>query len=162
MKLHRRQTAKRSKEPVRIANRTEAVGSAARSGAATDLRAALEIADSLGELLRIRREVDPLIELPGVLRAAAALRPIPAVVFENLRGYPGRRAVGNLFAEHRRFALMCGLADQEEMTKASFLAALDQPDCAGARALRRVPGKHRDGPGRRRAIYSAHPRRAQG
>ena len=127
MKLHRRQTAKRSKEPVRIANRTEAVGSAAPSGAATDLRAALEIADSLGELLRIRREVDPLIELPGVLRAAAALRPIPAVVFENLRGYPSRRAVGNLFAEHRRFALMCGLADQEEMTKTSFLAALDHP-----------------------------------
>ncbi len=121
MKLHRRQTAKRSKAPVGIANQAQAVGSAVRSGAATDLRAALEIADSLGELLRIRREVDPLIELPGVLRAAAALRPIPAVVFENLRGYPDRRAVGNLFAEHRRFALMCGLADQEEMTKPVFL-----------------------------------------
>ena len=106
MKLHRRETAKRSKTTVRIANPAKAAGSTARSGAATDLRAALEIADSLGELLRIRREVDPLIELPGVLRAAAALRPIPAVLFENLRGYPGRRAVGNLFAEHRRFALM--------------------------------------------------------
>ena len=162
MKLHRRQTAKRSKEPVRIANRTEAGGSAARSGAATDLRAALEIADSLGELLRIRREVDPLIELPGVLRAAAALRPIPAVVFENLRGYPNRRAVGNLFAEHRRFALMCGLADQEEMTKTSFLAALDQPIAPVLVRSAALPGKYRDGPGRRRAICSAHPRRPQG
>ncbi|MGH7834019.1 MAG: UbiD family decarboxylase [Candidatus Binatia bacterium] len=127
MKLDRRQTAKRRKEPVRIAKRSRAAGSALGSGAAVDLRAALEISDSLGELLRIGREVDPLIEVPGVLRAAAALRPIPAVVFENVRGYPGRRVAGNLFAEHRRFALMCGFADKQELTKASFLAALDQP-----------------------------------
>jgi 2,5-furandicarboxylate decarboxylase 1 len=128
MKLQRQRTAKRREKQVTPASRTPAaVGSGSRPDAAFDLRSALDISESLGELLRIRREVDPLIELPGVLRAAAALRPIPAVVFENLRGYPGRRAVGNLFAEHRRFAFMCGFADKEEMSKTSFLAALDHP-----------------------------------
>ena len=127
MKLQRQRTAKRRAEQVTIASRTRAVGTGTRPDAASDLRAALDISESLGELLRIRREVDPLIEIPGVLRAAAALRPIPAVVFENLRGYPGRRAVGNLFAEHRRFAFMCGFSDKEEMSKTSFLAALDHP-----------------------------------
>src|SRR5262245_44814701 len=126
MRSQRQRTAKRREKQASLASRTPAaVGSGSRPDAASDLRSALDISGSLGELLRIRREVDPLIELPGVLRAAAALRPIPAVVFENLRGYPGRRAVGNLFAEHRRFAFMCGFADKEEMSKSSFLAALD-------------------------------------
>lgn len=95
--------------------------------AARDIRRALEITDKLGELVRVRREVDPLIEIPAVLRAAASVKPIPAVLFENVRGYPGRGVVGNLFAEHRRFSLMCGFAADEELTKASFLDALDRP-----------------------------------
>jgi UbiD family decarboxylase len=97
------------------------------SRSAHDLRGALETADSLDELIRIQREVDPLIEIPAVLRAAASITPIPAVLFENVRGYPGRRVVGNLFAEQGRFALMCGFAPEQAMTKSSFLDALDHP-----------------------------------
>jgi 3-polyprenyl-4-hydroxybenzoate decarboxylase len=95
--------------------------------AARDIREALRIAESLGELVRVRREVDPLIEVPAVLRAAAGLKPIPAVLFENVRKYPGGRMVGNLFSEHRRFSLMCGFAESEEVSKFSYLAALDKP-----------------------------------
>jgi len=94
---------------------------------ALGIRDALEISDSLGELLRVRREVDPLIEVPAVLKAAASLKPVPAVLFENVRGYRGRRMLGNLFAEHRRFSLMCGFAPGEEMTKSSLLKSLDHP-----------------------------------
>jgi 2,5-furandicarboxylate decarboxylase 1 len=94
---------------------------------AQDLRGALDIAASLGQLVRVRREVDPLIEVPAVLHAASFLKPIPVVLFENVRGYPGRRVVGNLFADHRRFSMMCGFAENEEVTKLSYLAALDHP-----------------------------------
>jgi 2,5-furandicarboxylate decarboxylase 1 len=95
--------------------------------AAQDLRGALDVAASLGQLVRVRREVDPLIEVPAVLHSASFRKPIPAVLFENVRGYPGRRVVGNLFAEHRRFSMMCGFAENEEVTKLSYLAALDHP-----------------------------------
>jgi UbiD family decarboxylase len=98
-----------------------------KSGAASDYRAALEIADSRGELARIRREVDPLIEIPAVLRACAPVKPVPALLFENVKGYPGKRVVGNLFAEHGRFSHMCGFAEQEAVTKFSYLDALDNP-----------------------------------
>jgi UbiD family decarboxylase len=102
-------------------------GASKGAGAARDIREALRITESLGELARVRREVDPLIEVPAVLRAAAGLKPIPAVLFENVRNYPGRRMVGNLFSEHRRFSSMCGFAESEEVGKLSYLAALDKP-----------------------------------
>ncbi len=91
------------------------------------IRRALEIAKNLRELVRVHREVDPLIEIPAVLRAGASIKPIPVILFDKIRGYPGRQVVGNLFAEQRRFSLMCGFAADEQLTKSSFLNALDQP-----------------------------------
>ena len=97
------------------------------AGAAFDIRDALEVTSAAGELVTIQREVDPLIEIPAVLRACASLKPIPAVLFEKVRRYPGKRVVGNLFAEHHRFCRMCGFAEKEEVTKFSYLEALDNP-----------------------------------
>lgn len=130
MKLERHRIENQCTELLEKGIQTQAEPGGARS-AAPDLRSALTIAASLRELARIEREVDPLIEVPAVLHAASSLKPIPAVLFENVRGYPGRRMVGNLFAEHRRFSLMCGFAENEEVTKVSYLAALDHPVPSG-------------------------------
>lgn len=101
--------------------------SARQFSPALDLRAAIEIAASMGELARIEREVDPLIELPTILRAGGQLKPVPVMLFEKVHGYPGARLVGNLFAEAGRFHRMCGFAEDEKVSKFSYLEALDHP-----------------------------------
>lgn len=99
---------------------------AAKNGA-LDFRSAIEIADSMGELVRIKREVDPLIEIPAVLRACGRLKPVPAILFDNVLGYAQTRVVGNLFSDEHRFFRMCGFTENEKVSKFSFLDALENP-----------------------------------
>ena len=47
--------------------KTAPVKGVAGSPPAHDLRGALEIADALGELIRVQREVDPLIEIATII-----------------------------------------------------------------------------------------------
>lgn len=69
-----------------------------------DLRGFL--ADLGDDLLHVREEFDPKFEIAAVLRQ---LRPdAPAVLFDNIRGYPGARIAGNLIADRRRIARALG------------------------------------------------------
>ena len=96
-------------------------------GPALHLRQAIDIAGAIEGVVHVKREVDPLIEVPNVMRAMGSIKPVPAVIFDNVKGYPGKRIVGNLFAERRRFSEMCGFPEEREMTKFGFLNALDNP-----------------------------------
>jgi UbiD family decarboxylase len=74
-----------------------------------DLRAFVQRLDEDGELLRISEEVDWNLEIGAVSRRLCDLEtggtPAPAVLFENIRGYPAGRLLTNTLASFRRYAL---------------------------------------------------------
>ena len=71
-----------------------------------DLRDFIEYLESIGELKRIRMEVDPNLEMTEIcdrtLKAGG-----PALLFENPKGY-NVPLLGNLFGTPRRVALGMG------------------------------------------------------
>lgn len=72
-----------------------------------DLRSFLE--DLGGDLSRIGQEFDPKFEMAALLRELQASD--PAVLFENVKGYPGVRVSGNLIGSRRRMALALGTTE---------------------------------------------------
>lgn len=93
----------------------------------TDIRGALEVAERRGELLRISRPVEPGLQLPSLLRALGKLPSKPAVLFEQIAGFPGLRGCGGLFAERARVADLLGLPQDRVTRKQTYLDALDHP-----------------------------------
>jgi 4-hydroxy-3-polyprenylbenzoate decarboxylase len=81
-----------------------------------DLRSALRLLEATrGQLLRTETPVEPKAELAGVYRYIGAggtvLRPTktgPAMLFENVKGYPGVRVIAGLLATRERSALLLG------------------------------------------------------
>ncbi len=86
-------------------------------------RSALEFLKAEGEVLSIKGEVDPIYEIAGIQKA---LEGGPALVFENIKGYPGIRDLGNLFATRERAAKMLGIDDFKKV-KFRCLEALKKP-----------------------------------
>jgi len=85
----------------------------------TDMRGTIEYLRQLdGELLVTKEPVDPIYEIAGI---QVALEEGPAILFENLKGYPGMRSVGNIFARRDRIAK---LFDVEEVV-------YEEGDCGG-------------------------------
>ena len=69
----------------------------------SDMRGTIEYLRQKKELLVAKKTVDPIYEEAGI---QVALEEGPAILFEKLKGYPGMRAVGNIFARRdisRRF-----------------------------------------------------------
>jgi gallate decarboxylase subunit C len=94
---------------------------AEKSGArVTDLRSALRLLESSpGQLLRTDTEVDPDAELAGVYRRVGAGTPVepptrigPAMLFENVKGYPGARIVTGVMASRERVGLLLNSAPE--------------------------------------------------
>jgi len=69
----------------------------------TDLGKYLEFAREAGDLLEIEREVDPYLEAASIIRATDGG---PVVLFKNVKGYPGRTIVANIFGNRKRTARM--------------------------------------------------------
>lgn len=78
-----------------------------------DLREFLDVLEAEGELLRIKEEVDWNEEIGAVSRRLCDKETqginSPAVLFENIKGYPGGRFFTNTLASYRRYALALGL-----------------------------------------------------
>ncbi len=74
----------------------------------TSTRNALEFLKAEGEVLTISKEVSPILEISGIEKA---LEGGPALVFDNIKDYPGVRDLGNLFATRERAAKMLGIPD---------------------------------------------------
>lgn len=75
----------------------------------TDIRTLLARAEKDQDLIRIKREVDPVLELPAVVRATDLG---PVILFENVKGYSGGRAIANIFSDRSRIAGWCGVAPE--------------------------------------------------
>lgn len=92
-----------------------------------DLRSAIDLAESAGQLVRVRREVDPASELPNVLRTSAAQPKRPALLFENLPGFPGWRVAAALMADRQRTCALFGLPAERLELRRRILELLGEP-----------------------------------
>ncbi len=89
----------------------------------TSLRGTLEFLREQGELLTVTEEVDPILEIAGIQKA---LDDGPALLFENIKGYPGVRNAGNLVSREETTAAMFGVASIKEL-KFKSLEAMKHP-----------------------------------
>jgi len=90
-----------------------------------DLRDWIKALDRAGELKHIREEVDPLLEIAEITdRASKAGRKGgvkgfaaggPALLFENIKGYPGSRVLMNQFGSERRMRLALEVDSLDEV-----------------------------------------------
>jgi 4-hydroxy-3-polyprenylbenzoate decarboxylase len=89
----------------------------------TSVRGALEYLDSKGEVLHIKKEVDPIYEIASIQKA---LDGGPAVLFENIKGYPNFYNVGSILSRRERIA---DLYDEDDpiQLKFRFRNALKKP-----------------------------------
>lgn len=97
----------------------------------SDLRSALKLLAGIpGQLLRTDHPVSPNAELAGVYRHVGAGCPVapptkvgPAMLFENVKGYPGVRVVTGVMASRQRVAHLFGTTPQAVTFK--LMDALD-------------------------------------
>jgi len=89
----------------------------------TSLRSSLDYLKSIGELSEVKGEVSPILEISGIEKS---LENGPALLFDNIQGYPGVRDTGNLFSRRERLAALFG-ADKPEKVKFKCLEALRHP-----------------------------------
>jgi len=90
-----------------------------------DLREWIQALETAGELKRVRAEVDPILEITEITdRVSKAGRPGrlpnlkpggPALLFENVKGYPGAQVLINQFGSERRMRLALGVESLDEI-----------------------------------------------
>jgi len=77
------------------------------------MREFLEVLEAEGELMHITEPVDWNVQIGATSRRLCDLEtngtPVPAVMFENIKDYPGGRFFTNSLASWRRYALALGL-----------------------------------------------------
>ena len=78
-----------------------------------DLRGFLAHLESQRQLLRVKDEVGVKYEIAAGMRKTSDIEG-PALLFENVKGYPGWRVLGGLFATRKLVALGLGVP-QEQM-----------------------------------------------
>ncbi len=88
-----------------------------------DLREWIKKLDKSGELKRVREEVDPILEMAEIADRAAkmgrgtAKAGGPALLFENVKGYPGASVLMNQFGSERRMKLALDVDSLDEIAK---------------------------------------------
>ena len=70
-----------------------------------DLRSYLQLLKEQGELVEVEEEIDPRFEITALLKEVLGEQSGPAVLFKNIRGYPGKNLTGNLLASRKKMAL---------------------------------------------------------
>jgi 2,5-furandicarboxylate decarboxylase 1 len=90
----------------------------------TTLRDYLNLLENNNELLIIREEVDPCYELSAILRETSGFAGGPAVLFNSVKGFPGRSVVGNLLACRKKMAL--ALNTNEAKLKEAYLTGREK------------------------------------
>ena len=83
-------------------------GRASRSPNSSDLDGWLEKVETLGELKRITAQVDPDLEAATITYLVGSQKS-PALLFENIKGHPGHRAIYNMIGCNlSRFCITIG------------------------------------------------------
>ncbi len=77
-----------------------------------DLRDYLSFLEKQGQLLRVEEEVDVKYEIAAGIRKTSDLNG-PALLFERIKGFPGWRVLGGLFATRKLVALGLGVPQEQ-------------------------------------------------
>ncbi|MGH7826821.1 MAG: UbiD family decarboxylase [Candidatus Binatia bacterium] len=88
-----------------------------------DLRGFLTHLEQQGQLLRVEDEVDVKYEIAAGMRKTSDIEG-PALLFENIRGFPGWRVLGGLFATRKLVALGLGVPQDKLLER--YLTLEDQ------------------------------------
>lgn len=81
-----------------------------------DLRGFLAHLESQGQLVRVKDEVNVKYEIAAGMRKTSDIEG-PALLFENIKGYPGWRVLGGLFATRKLVALGLGVAQDQMLER---------------------------------------------
>lgn len=92
----------------------------------SDLRDFLKFLEKKGELVRIKAEVDPFLEMTEIQKRVLE-EGGPALLFENVKG-SNIKALGNLFGTVERVAMGLGKKPEELREVGELLAYLKQPE----------------------------------
>lgn len=84
------------------------------SGLFRDLREYIEKLEEWGELRRVKAEVDPHLEVAEISRRVMYKKG-PALLFENIKGYPGWRMATNIFRSLETIAKSLGVEKLESI-----------------------------------------------
>src|SRR5580700_6427862 len=104
--------------PEKLAASSESKAPANRSPNSSDLDEWLAKVDGMGELKRITAEVDPDLEAATITYLVGSEKS-PALLFENIKGHPGHRALYNMIGCNlSRFCLMIGEEPMDHPLKA--------------------------------------------
>jgi 4-hydroxy-3-polyprenylbenzoate decarboxylase len=79
-----------------------------------DLRGWIKALDKAGELKRVREAVDPILEIAEITDRVTK-KGGPALLFENVKGYPGTRVLMNQFGSERRMKMSLGVDSLDEI-----------------------------------------------
>ncbi len=79
-----------------------------------DLRQWIAALESARELKRIGAEVDPILEITEITDRVSK-RGGPALLFENVKGYPGARVLINQFGSERRMSMALGVNSLDQV-----------------------------------------------
>jgi 4-hydroxy-3-polyprenylbenzoate decarboxylase len=83
-----------------------------------DLREWIAALDRAGELKRVKAEVDPILEITEITdRVSKSPGGGRALLFENLKGYPGSSVLINQFGSARRMNLALGVESLDEVAQ---------------------------------------------
>ena len=88
-----------------------------------DLRGFLEVLEREEQLLRVHREVDTRFEVAAGIRKSSDTGD-PALLFDNVKGHPGWRVLGALFATRRLVAMGLGVTEDKLLER--YLTLEDQ------------------------------------
>jgi len=89
----------------------------------TSIRGALDYLTKKKAVVTVKEEVDPIYEIAGILKA---LEKGPILLFENIKGYPNFRNLGNLFGRREPIADLFDIDDPKKM-KFRFVEAIRKP-----------------------------------
>jgi 4-hydroxy-3-polyprenylbenzoate decarboxylase len=89
----------------------------------TSMRGVIEFLKERNELLTVAGEADPICEISAIQKA---LEEGPALLFENVKGYPGVRTLGNVMSREDRVAAIFDV-DERRQLKFKCIEAMKNP-----------------------------------
>lgn len=76
----------------------------------SSMRSTIEFLKEQNEVLTVHGEVDPIYEISGIQKS---IEVGPALLFENIKGYPGVRNAANIFSNMERVAKIFDVEDHK-------------------------------------------------
>lgn len=97
-----------------------------------DLRDWIKALDKAGELKHIHEPVDPILEIAEITDRVSKTKGVPggpALLFENVKGYPGGRVLMNQFGSERRMKLALNVDSLDDVAaRIESLLAIKKPE----------------------------------